>query len=154
MGGRGSGGRNKKSAANRAVLGDPGKHKKQQPAAREAAPPPITGAPAKPPFLKGRAAELWDAYLPELARLGVLTSLDAHTFACWCALAAEFEKSPKRMTSSRISQMRLLASSIGLDPRSRSGIDAFTSGQRTPQHVTPREKPKPANATDKYFTVQ
>lgn len=91
--------------------------------------PKPEGDVLKPRFLKGRAAAIWDEYAPELIRLNVLTSVDAHMFATWCALAAELERSPRNMTAARIAQMRALASSFGMDASSRSRLEVPAVGK-------------------------
>lgn len=77
-----------------------------------------------PRFLKGRAAKVWGEYAPELIRLKVLTSIDVHTFAIWCALTAEFERDPAGMVAAKISQMRGIAASFGMEAsaRARMGV--------------------------------
>jgi phage terminase small subunit len=87
------------------------------------------GSAAKPKFLKGRAAALWDQYAPELMRLGVLTVVDSHMFAAWCSLAAEFEKDPRMMTAARIGQMRGLAAAFGMDASARSRLSVKVDDQ-------------------------
>jgi phage terminase small subunit len=84
--------------------------------------PKPEGEARKPAFLKGRAAKIWAEYAPQLIRLRLLTEIDAHHFAAWCSLAAEFERDPQRMTASRIAQMRTLGSLFGLDPSSRARL--------------------------------
>jgi phage terminase small subunit len=84
--------------------------------------PKPEGEVVRPRFLKGRAAGIWDEYAPELIRLGVLTSIDAHTFAAWCALTAEFERAPTKMLAAKITQMRGLAASFGMDASSRTRL--------------------------------
>jgi phage terminase small subunit len=84
--------------------------------------PQPQGEVEKPRFLKGRAAKLWDQYAPELIRLRVLTVIDAHNFAAWCSLAAEFEKDPAGMVAAKIGQMRGLASSFGMDAAARARL--------------------------------
>lgn len=89
-----------------------------------AAAPEATGQPEKPKFLKGRASRLWDETAPLLVAMGVAKQLDAHVLAAWCCLMAEFEKDPKAMTASRISQMRALAGTLGMTPSDRARMGA------------------------------
>ena len=98
------------------VEGNPGRRplNKREPKPR--------GSAVKPGFLSERARVAWDAHAPELTRLGLLTSVDGVMFAVWCELVAEFERGPADMPSSRISQMRALASSFGLDPSARARL--------------------------------
>ena len=84
--------------------------------------PKPAGMAVMPEFLKGRPAGIWREYAPELTRLGLLTSVDGHMFAAWCALAAEFEEDPHAMVASRVAQMRGLASSFGLEPSARTRL--------------------------------
>jgi phage terminase small subunit len=109
-------GRIPKPTALKEITGNPGTRplNKQEPRPE--------GEAEKPKFLKGRASKIWDEYAPALTKLGILTSIDAHQFAAYCALASEFEKDTKAMTASRIAQMRALASSFGMDSSSRSRL--------------------------------
>lgn len=83
----------------------------------------------KPAFLEGRASRLWDEYAPELRRIGLLTSIDAPMFAAWCSLMEQFEERNGRIDPSKISQMRGLAASFGLEPSSRSRISLKDDGK-------------------------
>lgn len=130
-------GRKPKPTHIKLVTGNPGKRAISGAEEVQASEP--GAAPARPKFLKGRAAKLWDEYAPQLATLGVLTDVDAHMFATWCALAAELEKNPAAMTASRIAQMRALASSFGMDASARTRLGAGGA-----------EKPK-ADPTAAYF---
>jgi phage terminase small subunit len=103
--------------------------------------PAPEGKPQKPKFLKGRAAKIWDEYAPQLTAMGVLTSVDSHTFAAWCCLAAEFERAPDRMQAARIAQMRALAAAFGLEASARSRL------------TTSDGKPNKEDPADKYFDV-
>lgn len=112
--------------------------------------PEPQGEVIRPKFLRGRAARLWDEYAPELIRIGTLTSVDAHMFATWCALAAELEKSPANMNASRIGQMRALASSFGMDASSRARIGTAAGGSKgAPAPRDPDDKPK--KPAESYF---
>src|SRR5688572_24345080 len=82
--------------------------------------PRPTGKPVKPQFVKGKALKLWTEYV----RIGFwLTEADSHALGLWCALGAEIEKDVERMTASRISQWRTLASELGFLPASRSRLN-------------------------------
>jgi phage terminase small subunit len=109
-------GRKAKPTVLKLVQGNPGKR-----ALNKDEPRPSAGA-VKPRFLRGRAAVIWDEYVPELERLGLLRSVDAPMFATWCQLVAEFQRSPRGMTASRISQMRGLAAAFGMEPSARSRL--------------------------------
>ena len=114
-------GRKPKPTVLKLVTGNPGRRP-----LNKLEPRPAPGV-VKPRFLKGRAAKIWAQHAPELERLGVLTSVDGQMFATWCVLAAEFERDPRIMTASRISQMRALASSFGLDASSRARMNVKAS---------------------------
>lgn len=93
--------------------------------------PQPQGAVKKPSFVTKRAARIWKQYAPELQRQGVLTSNDVDMFGTWCCLMAEFQESPQHFPASRISQMRALASTFGLDPSSRTRLGTPTpKGQK------------------------
>lgn len=114
------------------VLGNPGKRDIVQDDFKP------SGAPVRPPWLKGIAAKKWDTVAPQLILAGVLTAVDSDMFAAYCALAAEFQKSKGSMMAARISQMRALASEFGLGAASRTRI-------RT-------DAPAPPSPAKKYFT--
>jgi phage terminase small subunit len=80
------------------------------------------GHATRPKFLKGRAAKIWEEYAPQLTKLGVLTSIDAHQFATWCSLAAQLEDDPEGLDTSRIAQMSKIASCFGMDPSARAKL--------------------------------
>jgi phage terminase small subunit len=105
-----------KPTALKIIQGNPGKRPLNQ-----HEPKPASGC-AKPKFLKGRAARIWDEYAPELERIGILTAVDGHLFAAWCTLAAELEVQAGKMSAPRIAQMRMLAAAFGLDPSSRARL--------------------------------
>ncbi|MDQ3275179.1 MAG: P27 family phage terminase small subunit [Actinomycetota bacterium] len=109
-------GRKPKPTHLKIVTGNPGRRKINT---REPVP---TGPVVRPAFLVGRRAEIWDEYAPALVALKVLSPIDAHTFATWCCLAAELEEDPAGMLAARISQMRALASSFGLDASARARL--------------------------------
>lgn len=107
--------------------GNPGK----RPVRREI---PADGRPAKPPRLSRRAAQLWD----EVGDLPWLKAADGYKLHLWCALQAEFERSPSKMIASRIAQLRAVGSELGLDPAARVRLGDL---------VPPREEPQ----SDRYF---
>ena len=81
--------------------------------------PTPDGRPELPPKLKGRALALWHQFIvPSFW----LTSADGFKAYMWCALAAEFERSPAKMIAGRIAQLRALGSELGLDPASRTRL--------------------------------
>lgn len=60
----------------------------------------------------------------------------------WCMLAAESEKNPEQMISSRISVMNSLGAQLGLNgPASRTRINVLG----VPGAVTAQEPPNPPN---------
>lgn len=79
------------------------------------------GNAEKPEKLPKRQGELWDRFI---ARAFWLTWADGPKAMMWCHLQAEFEKSPGKMVSSRIGQLRALGSELGLDPASRARLGA------------------------------
>ena len=99
----------------RLITGNPGKRPMP-----ENEPTP-EGAVERPKSLRkgSRAAQLWDTFV---VRCYWLSWADSPKALMWCHLQAEFERSPKNMTSSRISQLRALGSELGLDPGSRSRL--------------------------------
>ncbi len=121
-------GRKPKPTALKLIRGNPGKRP-----LNNNEPMPI-GDVNKPAFVKGKAAQLWIQYAPELERLGVLTVVDVDMFGAWCCLMAEFQESPERCNAARIAQMRALASTFGLDPsaRVRLGTPAKNKRQHDP----------------------
>jgi len=73
-----SGGRNALPASARALRGTRGK----RPSGREPRPDP--GAPDRPGWLIGEAAEEWDRVVPQLERRGLLTRIDVATLTGYC----------------------------------------------------------------------
>ena len=75
----------------------------------------------RPLNLRGRAAELWG----EVAALcWWLADTDGFKAGVWCALQAEFERGPAKMTAARINALRALGSELGLDPTTRARMQA------------------------------
>ena len=80
---------------------------------------------SRPKYLRGRAAALWG----EVAALcWWLTATDSFKAGMWCALQAEFERGPAKMTAARINALRALGSELGLDPATRARMQV---GRRT-----------------------
>lgn len=69
---------------------------------------------AKPAFLDGRAAEIWDEFAPELIELGMLTHRDTLAFALWCQLGAQIEAGS--LSAALVTQFRLLGNDFGCTP--------------------------------------
>jgi hypothetical protein len=97
----------------RLITGNPG----HRPIARDE--PRPTGALERPAKLSKTVGRLWDTWI---ARCFWLTWADSPKALMWCHLQAEFERSPKNMTASRIGQLRALGSELGLDPGSRARL--------------------------------
>lgn len=85
---------------------------------------PTTGEPTPPDFVLRDADAMarWDDYAPRLIELGVLGENDSDNFGMWCWLMAEFARYPAGFSASKISQVRALASSFGMDPSSRTRL--------------------------------
>ena len=97
------------------------------------------GEVKKPPFVKGKAGKLWKLRAPELERLGLLKSVDVEMFGACCCLMAEFQESPRSFNAARLTQMRALATSFGIDPSARAGMG------------TPTPMGKKNDTAEKYF---
>ncbi len=83
----------------------------------------------RPRYIKGVAAQLW-GQVKDFAWW--LSEVDGYKLGMWCALQAEFERAPKKMIASRITQLRAVGSELGIDPaaRARLGIiDRKTTGR-------------------------
>ena len=109
-------GRKRKPASVKQATGNPG-NRPPPPAANL----PDTGAAEMPDYLKKRprAVELWDEYAPALQALGTLKKESQGLFGQWCWLMQSFEEGPDAMVASKISNMRALASMLGMDPSSQ-----------------------------------
>lgn len=83
---------------------------------------PVPDGPVERPtkMSKGAAAQ-WDAWI---SRAFWLTWADSPKALMWCCLQAEFVKSPAKMVSARIAQLRALGSELGLDPATRKRMGA------------------------------
>lgn len=84
--------------------------------------PKITGEVLKPKYLKGKASRIWDEVALQLIAAGILTAIGARSFATWCCLEAEWEKSPERMNASRIAQKTKIAQAFGMDAASQAKL--------------------------------
>ena len=80
-----------------------------------------TGRPKKPEQLRGRSSALWDEVLRSATWL---TEPDGYLLWLWVELQSEFEAEPSLMPAARISQLRLAAASLGLDPSTRARLPA------------------------------
>ena len=84
---------------------------------------------AKPKWLEGRGAQLWD----ELVRVAFwLREPDSYKLAAWCDRQAEFEKRECRAkwTAADRREHRSLGSELGLDPSSRARIGMAPNGKK------------------------
>lgn len=109
--------------------------------------PNAAGALVKPTYIRAgtRAAALWDEVAAACWWLG---DADSYKLGMWCAMQAEFERGPSKMTSARIGQLRALGSELGLDPASRSRLGAMKGNRGGSQGEAP-DQPK---SKDSYFT--
>jgi phage terminase small subunit len=81
---------------------------------------PASGC-SKPSWLSGRAAEVWDFYVPQLLESGGLLSvLDHHMFAAFCICCVKVEEGSSH--AEWVQQLRQLSAVFGLDPLSRSRV--------------------------------
>jgi P27 family predicted phage terminase small subunit len=83
MGGKGSGGHNRKPTRLKKLQGNPGKRNTNR---RE--PRPRPGAPQKPASLAKEAHAEWDRISPILEKMGVLTTADGAALEAYCKLHA------------------------------------------------------------------
>lgn len=92
MGGRGSGGHNKKPTKLKELHGKPGKRRTNK---RE--PKPTPGAPLMPAHLASDkvAVAKWRELVPILDRMGVLTKADGDALAAYCSLFSQWVKCEK-----------------------------------------------------------
>lgn len=89
MGGRGSGGHNRKPTKLKELHGKPGKRKTNK---RE--PKPAPGTPEMPAHLAGDqvAVDKWKQLVPILDRMGVLTKADGDALGAYCSLFSQWVK--------------------------------------------------------------
>ncbi len=88
--------------------------------------PLAEGRPRKPKKISRRAGELWD----EVSDLPWLSAADGYKLHLWAELQAQFERSPLRMLSARIAQLRAVGSELGLDPSARARLGAGGNGKK------------------------
>jgi P27 family predicted phage terminase small subunit len=144
MGGKGSGGSNRKPTALKKFLGNPGKRKlnDKEPAAPK-------GHPEMPQFLNPEARAEWKRIVPILCNMGVLTVADGKALAAYCSAysqlvkceaaiekyglilatldqltgVAELSVNPAvRIKSDSLRQMKSFLIEFGLTPASRSKL--------------------------------
>jgi len=87
MGGKGSGGSNRKPTALKKFLGNPGKRK-----LNEREPKPKPGIPDMPRFLTMEARAEWKRIVPVLAAMKILTVADGKALAAYCSAYAQLAK--------------------------------------------------------------
>lgn len=101
-------------------------------------PKPAVGKPAMPPWVTGRARELWDELVGLLLPLGLVTVTDGLMLAQLCRWAARFEEADQAANEAEVgtSQWRLmlsiadratgqmlrLSARFGLTPADRGGL--------------------------------
>jgi P27 family predicted phage terminase small subunit len=152
MGGRGSGGKNKKPTALKKVQGNAG-HR----ALNDKEPEPAPGAPKMPADLSRKAQIEWKRLVPILQGMKVLTEADGDALAALCTARVRWrqaedliermgqvvvEDSPngKRVkknpavtvASDALRHMRSLMQDFGLTPASRSGIKVDNGKSQDP----------------------
>ena len=99
-------------------------HGTSRPSRRRVAGPVADGVPEAPGYLQGAALALWNEIAP---RLTWLSLVDSAALALWCCLEAEFRENPKGMIASRVSQLRLVADSLGLSPTARRRLQSSSN---------------------------
>lgn len=102
------------------LAGNPGKRP-----LNEREPMPVGGAPICPVWMPQEGREQWAAVVPELDRLGVLTSVDIAIVEAFCALYAEFVQTVKAgapLKAALVGQLRFHACELGLTPAARAKL--------------------------------
>jgi P27 family predicted phage terminase small subunit len=144
MGGRGSGGRNRKPTAQKKAEGNRGKRKLNL---KE--PPSLPGEPKKPSWLSGAPLKAWPEIVRNLAEAGTLRKTDGIRIATLCSSLILFRKADAaiakygalhlvldeetgvgsfktsaavRVRSDALKHLRADCQAFGLDPSSGSGI--------------------------------
>jgi P27 family predicted phage terminase small subunit len=153
MGGKGSGGKNRKPTATKKAEGNRGRRELN---ARE----PIVqaGEPKIPSFLTPEARKIWPEVVAMLSRAGVLFETDGIAIAAFCSSMMLFRKmdaaiakygslnveldevtgtgvlrtsSAVRVRSDALKQLRASWQAFGLDPASRAGIQVGEPAEKT-----------------------
>jgi P27 family predicted phage terminase small subunit len=144
MGGKGSGGRNRKPTAQKKAEGNQGKRKLN---AKE--PPSLPGEPPKPSCLSAAGRKVWPEVVKILESAGVLFKTDGIAIAALCSTLVLFKTAETaiakygslhveldeltgagvlrtapavRVRSDALKHLRSLWQAFGLDPSSRSGV--------------------------------
>jgi len=95
------------------VTGNPGR--RQIPTAPA---PEARSTPLEPPKkLNVAQRRLWDRFIETATWL---TDFDVPKAYMWVCLQAEHDRAPAKMLAARLTQLRLLAAELGLDPGARS----------------------------------
>lgn len=113
-------GRKPKPTALKKSQGNPGKRK-----LNKKEPVPESGDMSPPDWMMPEAKSEWDRVTPELMRTCGLAKIDRAMLAAYCQIWARFvegEKKDKPVKAAHIAQLRALASSLGLEPSSRSRL--------------------------------
>jgi P27 family predicted phage terminase small subunit len=153
VGGNGSGGKNKKSTAQKKAEGNRGKRALNLHELKE-----LPGEPKMPSFMNQAARKLWPEVVIMLARAGVLFETDGVAIGAFCSSLALFKQmdaaiakygsinveldevtgtgvlrtsSAVRVRSDALKQVRASWQSFGLDPASRIGIQSGEPPEKT-----------------------
>lgn len=123
-------GRKPRTAEQKLATGNPGRRPIQ-----ETGPLPDTGPVAMPAYLEKHeaAATLWAEYSPALLLLGTLRKESERMFAMWCMETALYEANPAEYNAARITQIRTMASSLGMDPSARGRFVTPTAKDDNPE---------------------
>lgn len=92
-------------------------------------PQPKKETPDCPLWFEGDAKYEWWRVVPELERLGLLTCVDGAILEAYCLVYAELmadAKAGKSLKSTLVSQLRALASELGLSPVARTKLGKNT----------------------------
>lgn len=87
-------GRPKKPTALKVLEGNPGKRPLPE---NEPKPAPIVETPDPPAWMNIEGKEMWKRRLPELQRIGLVTTIDLESFAMLCQSWGEYVEAVKRM---------------------------------------------------------
>ncbi len=89
------------------------------PAAQKPEPPPI---PESPAWLANDAADIYRHKAAQIQQAGYWQPRFADALALYSQLFAHYQKDPASCSASKITQMRLLLSELGLTPQSARGV--------------------------------
>ena len=109
-------GKKPKSTKLKLITGNPGK----RPLPASNSDSPVRTDPLDPPKKLTKAQDrLWKRFVDTA---WWLTDFDVPKAHMWVCLQAELLQSPKNMVASRMTQLRVLGSELGLDPSSRERL--------------------------------